>query len=94
MELRFVRKVDPFTRDWLIEAFLRDQRLTLNRLVIVHAGQEVPDLPRLVHRYGVLSNLFRRDYHEYLGKTDGVEPKQFRRFTELIQGDRSISQCG
>jgi hypothetical protein len=84
-------KIDPFTRDWLIEAFLREiKELTLNRLVIVIAGQEVPDLPldwKFIASQNTLEPFSINDYHEYLGKKQmELEPKRIQALHRTYSG--------
>ncbi len=66
-------KIDPITREWLFEEFLREiKEQTLSHLIIVIAGQEVPTLPldwKPVASQYRLEPLSVNDYQEYLGKT-------------------------
>lgn len=65
-------KIDRHTQEWISEEFLREiKEQTINRLIIVLAGQDVPMLPldwKIIAAQYTLEPWSLNDYQEYLAK--------------------------
>lgn len=85
-------KIDPLTREWLINEFLSEiKEQTLSRLVVIIAGQDVPSLSfdwKSVAAQYTLGPWSLNDYQEYvLGKAKmPLEPNRIKALHKRYNG--------